>query len=100
MLSKQEILATKSELAENFRRLGAEKDRVAYDLEISLAELERVLTMSHPNPAHVWMLRDYLEDKLLEAGKDVYPFSKLADHIANRWFTYQRPWRREKGDQH
>ncbi len=95
MLSKQETLATKEELVENFKRLGTAPAQVAHDLEISLSELERVLTMSHPNPAHVWMLRDYLEDKLIEAGKKVYPFSKLADHSVNRWFTYDRPWRRE-----
>ncbi|KXT76856.1 DUF2316 family protein [Streptococcus sp. DD12] len=93
MLSKAERLATQAELAENFKRLGASPEQVAHEMGISITELKEVLAMSHPNPAHVWMLRDYLEDKLLAEGKVVYPFSKLADHSANRWFRYDHPWR-------
>ena len=49
--------------------------------------------MDNPELGHVWMVRDYLEDKLKEQGTEVYPFSRLADHSANRWFPYETPWR-------
>ena len=49
--------------------------------------------MDNPEPGYVWMVRDYLEDKLKEQGTEVYPFSRLADHSANRWFPYDTPWR-------
>lgn len=91
MLTRQETLATKAELAENFNRLGYDFAPVAKDLEISQEELKAVLDMSYQNLAHVWMLRDYLEDMLLVQGSEVYPFSKLANHSANRWFSYERP---------
>ena len=65
MLTRQETLATKAELAENFNRIGYDFAQVAMDLEISQEDLQAVLAMSYPNPAHVWMLRDYLEDMLL-----------------------------------
>ena len=96
MLTRQETLATKAELAENFNRLGYDFAPVAKDLEISQEELKAVLDMSYQNPAHVWMLRDYLEDMLLAQGSEVYPFSKLANHSANRWFSYERPWRHHR----
>lgn len=96
MLTRQETLATKAELAGNFNRLGYDFAPVAKDLEISQEELKAVLDMSYQNPAHVWMLRDYLEDMLLAQGSEVYPFSKLANHSANRWFSYERPWRHHR----
>lgn len=39
------------------------------------------------------MLRDYLEDMLKKEDKEVYPFSRLASHSANRWYPYETPWR-------
>ena len=96
MLTRQETLATKAEPAENFNRLGYDFAQVAKDLEISQEELKAVLAMFYPDPAHVWMLRDYLEDMLLAQGKEVYPFSKLANRSANRWFSYERPWRHHR----
>ena len=49
--------------------------------------------MSHANPGYVWMVRDYLEDKLKEKGIPMMPFSRLADHSANHWYAYDTPWR-------
>lgn len=46
------------------------------DLQISEEEWKRVLTMDHPNPPYVWMVRDYLEDQLKERGIEMYPYSK------------------------
>ncbi|KXT78589.1 DUF2316 family protein [Streptococcus sp. DD13] len=95
MLTREETLATKAELEENFRRLGFKHARVAREMGISQSELADVLAMSRPNPAHVWMLRDYLEDQLIQRGLEVYPYSKLAQHSANQWFHYDRPWRQK-----
>ena len=96
MLTRQETLATKAELAENFNRLGYDFAQVAKDLEISQEDLQAVLDMSYPDSAHVWMLRDYLEDMLLAQGSEVYPFSRLANYSVNRWFSYERPWRHHR----
>ncbi len=56
-------------------------------------ELHSVLEMGYPDPANVWKLRDYLEDMLINEGKEVYPFSRLGDHSNNHWFVYDTPWR-------
>lgn len=61
MLSAREMRNTAEELQENYRRLGESLDQGLDDLELSQEEFRRVLTMNHPNPADVWMVRDYLE---------------------------------------
>lgn len=93
MLTSTEMENTANELQENFKRLDMDLETVLADLLISEDEFNRVLTMNCPNPSDVWMVRDYLEDKLKEKGIEMYPFSKLADHKRNKWFSYSTPWR-------
>lgn len=71
-----------------------EEAEVLRDIRISGSELQEVLQMKNANPGQVWMVRDYLGDKLAEKGIEMYPFSRLADHSANHWFSYKTPWRR------
>lgn len=94
MLTPQEAANTAKELQENYRRLNFSRQRVLRDLEMDEDELERVLSMQSPNPSNVWMVRDYLEDMMKEQGIEMYPFSRLADHAANKWFRYNTPWRK------
>ena len=88
-----EIKNTRKELQENYRRLGYDLAKVSRETELSESAVQVVLEMADPNPDDVWQVRDYLEDMLIQAGKEVYPWSRLADHSANRWFAYQTPWR-------
>lgn len=94
MLTPVQTLNTRKELQENYRRLAMEEADVLRDLRISSSDLQAVLHMKNANPCQVWMVRDYLEDKLGEKGIEMYPFSRLGDHSANRWFSYETPWRR------
>ena len=94
MLTPQERRNTAYELQENARRLGYDEERMLADLEIDADELHRVLSMDGPYPGNVWMVRDYLEDMLATKGIEMYPFSRMADHSANKWFAYDTPWRR------
>lgn len=93
MLTRQETEATKYELQENFSRLAYPKEQVASDMGITTEQLNKVLAMDSPDPAHVWMLREYLEDKLKEHHISMLPFSKLGNRESNRWFSYETPWR-------
>lgn len=94
MLNRKETNDTKNELQENYRRLGYSEQKVADDLRISTEELADVLEMVSPNPGHVWMLREYLEDKLTEENIEMMPFTKLADPRVNLWYPYDTPWRK------
>ena len=93
MLTIQEMKDTTFELQENFRRLNYPIKQVAKDLQLNTSEVESLLSLDVTYPGDVWMLRDYLEDMLKKEGKEVYPFSRLASHSANRWYPYETPWR-------
>ncbi|HGD4977423.1 TPA: DUF2316 family protein [Streptococcus agalactiae] len=93
MLTIQEMKDTTFELQENFRRLNYPIKQVAKDLQLNISEVECLLSLDVTYPGDVWMLRDYLEDMLKKEGKEVYPFSRLASHSANRWYPYETPWR-------
>ncbi|HEO6023934.1 TPA: DUF2316 family protein [Streptococcus agalactiae] len=93
MLTIQEIKDTTFELQENFRRLNYPIKQVTKDLQLNISEVKSLLSLDITYPGDVWMLRDYLEDMLKKEGKEVYPFSRLASHSANRWYPYETPWR-------
>ncbi|MBM7635486.1 DUF2316 family protein [Streptococcus saliviloxodontae] len=94
MLTKQETINTAKELQENFKRLAYPIEQIAEDTHMTTQEIENILVMSYQAaPGQVWCLRDYLEDMLEKEGIPLYPFSRLADHSANRWFSYDTPWR-------
>lgn len=93
MLTIQEMKDTTFELQENFRRLNYPIKQVAKDLQLNISEVESLLSLDVTYPGDVCMLRDYLEDMLKKEGKEVYPFSRLASHSANRWYSYETPWR-------
>lgn len=94
MLTPAQTINTRNELQENYRRLGEDEDVVLKDLQISRDEFHAVLNMTNPYPGDVWMVRDYLEDKLREKGIEMMPFTRLADHSANHWYPYETPWRK------
>lgn len=94
MLTRQETLDESRILTEDYRRLNPDREQVLKDTQLTEDELERVLTMRGPDPADVWMVRDYLVEKLEEAGIEPCPMiPKMADHRRNHWFEYRRPWR-------
>lgn len=93
MLTIQEMKDTTFKLQENFRRLNYPIKQVAKDLQLNISEVESLLSLDVTYPGDVCMLRDYLEDMLKKEGKEVYPFSRLASHSANRWYPYETPWR-------
>lgn len=93
MLTPLEKRRQANELQENYKRLDQDLITTLNDLQITEKELQCVLNMKHEDPGNCWKVRDYLEDKLTEKGILVYPFTKMADHSANKWFYYETPWR-------
>lgn len=94
MLTTEEKRMTARQLRENYKRLGWEEDKVLRDLQFTREELEDALGVCEKgiaNPADVWKLRDYLEEKMAEQGKEMLPFSVLIPH-RNLWFSYRKTW--------
>lgn len=94
MLNTKEKQITAKELHKNYEELDLKKEQILIDLQFSKEKLEDTFAVCKKHiagPADVWKLRDYLEEKLTEQGKEVYPFSVLKPG-RNHWFSYEKTW--------
>lgn len=89
MLTEQEKRQQSIELNENYRLLGFSRERVVQEIKFSEADLDAVLAMTGENPTYVWMLRDYMDEKLKEQGKTPRRYSK---GIVNLYYPYKKTW--------
>ncbi len=89
-LNARQIKQTKLEMAKNFESLNAAPEIIKADLGFSSLDLKNALAVvPHYNPTNVWKLRDYLEEKITEQGKEFYPFSVLTHNI---YYPYTKTW--------
>ena len=96
MLSFNERMGARKELQENFKRLDMNERAVLAELHISGYELHAVLNMKNEDPALVWIVKDYLEDKLTSQGKEVYPFATFDSYRGTSWYdTYATSWKKQ-----
>ena len=81
-LTIEEKNQTRLELKKNYEISGLALEAVQDDLDFTSTGLTHAfeLTLGH-DPTNVWKLRDYLEKKILEQGKEIYPFSVLKKNI-------------------
>ena len=89
-LDAQEIAVTRDELAANLALSGLTRAEVAADLRLSPARLDSTVAVDDADPADVWLLRDYLEQAVRDAGRSPVPFTVLTPRsrrLARAWFT-------------
>ncbi|TRZ39485.1 DUF2316 family protein [Niallia circulans] len=78
---------TSMELKANFDISGLTCKEVQTDLGFSGELLEETLNVgSGTHGEAVWRLRDYLEEKIQEQGKEPHPYSILKTNI---WYKYK-----------
>ena len=81
---------TRSELQANLALCGLGVDQVAADLDLTPDYVSALLALSGAqDPADVWLLRDYLEQAVLDSGGTPQPFTVLTEDsrkLAHRWF--------------
>lgn len=84
------MITTSEELAANLTLTGLGIDQVADDLGLAPDDVTSLLAMTGGHdPADVWLLRDYLEQAVLDHGGTPRPFTVLTEdsrHLARRWF--------------
>lgn len=84
------MVTTSQELAANLALTGLSVEQVADDLDLAPDYVAGLIAMSGAqDPADVWLLRDYLEKAVLDAGATPQPFTVLTEpsrHLASRWF--------------
>lgn len=90
MLNRQEIAATRDELARNADLTGLTPAQIAADLGFTEKHLEQAMTLDRvSDPADVWQLRDYLEQAVRDGGGTPVHFTVLTEASrspARNWF--------------
>ncbi|WP_057915933.1 DUF2316 family protein [Peribacillus muralis] len=78
---------TSEELKVNYEISGLTSEDIQADLGFSVKQLEETLNIGPSSQGEaVWMLRDYLEEKIKEQGKEPHPYSILKTNI---WYRYK-----------
>lgn len=89
-LKPAERQATSEQLAANFERSGLTREQVCVDLEFSDDELDAALELRElVDPVDVWVLRDYLELAVRQAGAEPVEFTVLTEEArteAYKWY--------------
>ncbi|WP_442902115.1 DUF2316 family protein [Faecalimonas umbilicata] len=67
-------------------------ERILRDLQFRQEQLAYALLICKngiASPSDVWKLQDYLEQKLIDLGKNMISFTMLSPE-RNHWFSYQK----------
>lgn len=86
-LNRAQEKQTSEDLQKNYQISGLTPADIQRDLGLDFGQLEETLDMGpEADPTTVWRLRDYMEEKIIEQGKEPFPYSVLK---VNRWFQYK-----------
>ncbi|MGV8083811.1 MAG: DUF2316 family protein [Coriobacteriia bacterium] len=87
-LTNEQRETTSRELRANFELSRLSLEQLESDLGLTAEQLDAALAVSpETQGVHVWKLRDYLQEKIEEQGKEPIPYSVLKE---NRYFPYTR----------
>ncbi|HWV76003.1 MAG TPA: DUF2316 family protein [Isoptericola sp.] len=85
-----QIRRTRTELKENFHRSGLTPDAIQADLGFSAERLDQALRLRRGTTGpDIWLLRDYLEQAVTDAGAEPVPYTVLTEESrskARQWF--------------
>lgn len=94
-LTAAERARTSAELRANLELSGLTASEAAAALGCGARQLEEALSVSPAgSPARVWLLRDYLEQRVRAAGGSPVPYTVLTEQarrLAAGWFGIQPP---------
>lgn len=89
-LNLMQIRRTRAELQENLHRSGLTPDAIRADLGFSADRLDRALRLRRGTTmSDVWLLRDYLEQAVTDAGAKPVRYTVLTEESrgkARQWF--------------
>ena len=85
-LSAKQKEDTRRELKENFDKSGVDIHKVAADLGTTEDYIEQLLRLEPKRLEDTWILKNYLLDKVGEAGKTPTKFTALGGDYRIIWF--------------
>ena len=77
---------TRRELKENLEKSGVEIPTIAADLGTTVEYIEQLLRLEPNRLEDTWILKNYLLDKVREAGKSPTAFTALGGDYRVIWF--------------
>lgn len=100
-LNAEERARTGGELRANLRLSGLPPEQVQQELGFTDRQFASALDCDDASqPQDVWLLRDHLEQLVLERGRTPVPYSVLTEaarSAARGWFRLRRPPARRPG---
>ena len=85
-LSEKQKDDTRKELKENFDKSGVNIQQVAADLGTTEAYIEQLMRLEPKKLEDTWILKNYLIEKVMEAGKTPTAFTALGGNYKVIWF--------------
>ena len=89
-LTKKQEDDTRRELKENFEKAGVTIRQVADDLGTTDNYIETIFRLDNSCHDDTWILKNYLIEKVIEAGKTPTPFTALGGDYHDIWFLNSR----------
>ena len=85
-LTPQQLKDTENELRANLAKAGVTVEQTAADLGTTTDYIEQLLCLEPRRLEDTWILKNYLIDKVVEAGKQPTKFSALGGDYHVIWF--------------
>ena len=85
-LTKQQLQDTERELRDNLDKSGLSVEQAAADLATTPEYIEQLLRLEPRRYEDTWILKNYLCDKVREAGKTPTAFTALGGDYRYIWF--------------
>ena len=85
-LTREQEDATRKELRENLEKSGVEIPQIAADLGTTEGYIEQLLRLEPKRLEDTWILKNYLLDRVRDAGKAPTAFTALGGDYRKIWF--------------
>ena len=85
-LSPQQLKDTERELRDNLAKADVTVEQIAADLSTTPAYIEELLCLRPKKLEDTWILKNYLINKVKEAGKTPTKFTALGGNYHFIWF--------------
>ena len=85
-LSPKQMDDTRRELKENLEKSGVDIHKIAFDLGTTVDYIEQLLRLEPKRLEDTWILKNYLLDKVSEAGETPTAFTALGGDYHIIWF--------------
>lgn len=89
-LTRQQETATRDKLKQNFELANIPLNQVASDLDSTPEHVQDVMNLDSDRIEEPWVLKAYLDEKIINNGKQPVPYSALVGDPKQYWFLNNR----------